>query len=172
MQSAFSYTPELFRSASGIIVSSVFVFVLSRSNVRQFCQTQKDPSGRRQRAPRPDQHRNSTTPKAFVITIEKQTLALISITASSLDVLAALYLAHDLLGGEHGALRTLPRAVPYGTLFGWGTASRWAGIRAAERSVASIPGSRGTNRHHGSWLDSGIRRVEYSRAGDCVSLGH
>jgi len=52
--------------------------------------------------------------------IEKHTLALISIIGSSLDVLGALYLAYDLLGGEHGPLRTLTRAVTYGVLFGTG----------------------------------------------------
>ena len=54
------------------------------------------------------------------MTIDKHTLALISITGSSLDVLGALYLAYDLLGGEHGPLRTLTRAVTYGALFGAG----------------------------------------------------
>ena len=38
------------------------------------------------------------------MTIAKETLALISIIGSSLDVLGALYLAYDLLGGEHGPL--------------------------------------------------------------------
>ena len=52
--------------------------------------------------------------------IDKHTLALISIVGSSLDVLGALYLAYDLLGGEHGPLRTLTRAVTYGILFGAG----------------------------------------------------
>ena len=47
------------------------------------------------------------------MTIDKHTLALISIVGSSLDVLGALYLAYDLLGGEHGPLRTLTRAVTY-----------------------------------------------------------
>jgi hypothetical protein len=54
------------------------------------------------------------------MTIDKHTLALISIIGSSLDVLGALYLAYDLLGGEHGPLRTLTRAVTYGSLFGAG----------------------------------------------------
>lgn len=53
-------------------------------------------------------------------TIDKHTLALISIIGSSLDVLGALYLAYDLLGGEHGPLRTLTRLVTYGALFGTG----------------------------------------------------
>src|SRR5438067_10746483 len=52
--------------------------------------------------------------------MDKHTLALISIIGSSLDMLGALYLAYDLLGGEHGPLRTLTRAVTYGALFGLG----------------------------------------------------
>ena len=52
--------------------------------------------------------------------IDRHTIALISIIGCSLDVLGALYLAYDLLGGEHGPLRTLTRAVTYGVLFGVG----------------------------------------------------
>src|SRR4029077_12618849 len=52
--------------------------------------------------------------------MDKHTLALISIIGSSFDVLGALYLAYDLLGGEHGPLRTLTRAVTYGAFFGTG----------------------------------------------------
>ena len=54
------------------------------------------------------------------MTIDKHTLALVSIAGCSLDVLGALYLAYDLLGGEHGPLRTLTRGVTYGALFGTG----------------------------------------------------
>ena len=54
------------------------------------------------------------------MTIDKHTLALVSIVGSSLDVLGALYLAYDLLGGERGPLRTLTRAITYGVLFGAG----------------------------------------------------
>jgi hypothetical protein len=54
------------------------------------------------------------------MTIDKQTIALISVIGSALDVLGALYLAYDLLGGEHGPLRILTRAVTYGALFGTG----------------------------------------------------
>src|ERR1700731_2719553 len=54
------------------------------------------------------------------MTIDKHTIALVSIIGSALDVLGALYLAYDLLGGEHGPLRTLTRAVTYGTLLGTG----------------------------------------------------
>jgi hypothetical protein len=52
--------------------------------------------------------------------IDKHTVALVSIVGSSLEVLGALYLAYDLLGGEHGPLRTLTRGVTYGVLFGGG----------------------------------------------------
>lgn len=52
--------------------------------------------------------------------IDKHAVALVSIVGSSLDVLGALYLAYDLLGGEHGPLRTLTRGVTYGALFGTG----------------------------------------------------
>jgi hypothetical protein len=54
------------------------------------------------------------------MTVDRHTLALISIVGSSLDVLGALYLAYDLLGGEHGPLRTLTRGVTYAALFGAG----------------------------------------------------
>ena len=52
--------------------------------------------------------------------MDKYTLALIGTVGTSLDVLGTLYLAYDLLGGEHGPLRTLTRAVTYGALFGAG----------------------------------------------------
>jgi len=53
-------------------------------------------------------------------TIDRHTIAVISIIGNSLDVLGALYLTYDLLGGEHGPLRTLTRAVTYGALYGIG----------------------------------------------------
>jgi hypothetical protein len=45
-------------------------------------------------------------------------LAELSIAGSVLDVLGALYLAYDLLGGKHGPLRILTRSVTYGLFFG------------------------------------------------------
>ena len=47
-------------------------------------------------------------------------LAEFSIAGSILDVLGALYLAYDLLGGRHGPLRTLTRSVTYGLFLGIG----------------------------------------------------
>ncbi len=52
--------------------------------------------------------------------MDHHTLAAISIAGSCLDVLGSLYLAYDLLGGQHGPLRLLTRAVTYSILFGVG----------------------------------------------------
>ena len=59
-------------------------------------------------------------PGSIEVLMDRHTLAIISITGSSLDVLGALYLAYDLLGGEHGPLRVLTRGVTYGALFAIG----------------------------------------------------
>jgi hypothetical protein len=48
------------------------------------------------------------------------TVAAVSIAGSCLDVLGSLYLAYDLLGGQHGPLRLLTRAVTYSIVFGVG----------------------------------------------------
>jgi len=82
------------------------------------------------------------------MTIDKHTLALVSIIGSSFDVLGALYLAYDLLGGEHGPLRTLSRAVTYGALFGTGYGLAFGPVFGLAAGVA-----------HGITLAS-----EYSRA--------
>jgi hypothetical protein len=52
--------------------------------------------------------------------MDHHTLAGISIAGTSLDLLGGLYLAYDLLGGEHGPLRSITRGVTYGMLFGIG----------------------------------------------------
>jgi hypothetical protein len=48
------------------------------------------------------------------------TVAAISIAGTCLSVLGSLYLAYDLLGGRHGPLRLLTRAVTYSVVFGIG----------------------------------------------------
>jgi hypothetical protein len=48
------------------------------------------------------------------------TIAAVSIIGTCLDVIGSLYLAYDLLGGQHGPLRLLTRAVTYSVLFGIG----------------------------------------------------
>jgi len=45
---------------------------------------------------------------------------MVSITGTCLDLLGSLYLAYDLLGGQHGPLRLLTRAVTYSVVFGIG----------------------------------------------------
>ena len=52
--------------------------------------------------------------------MDHHTLAAISISGTCLDVLGSLYLAYDLLGGQHGPLRLLTRAVTYSIIFGLG----------------------------------------------------
>lgn len=52
--------------------------------------------------------------------MDHHTVAAISIAGSCLDVLGSLYLAYDLLGGQHGPLRLLTRAVTYSIVFGVG----------------------------------------------------
>src|ERR1700756_5626501 len=52
--------------------------------------------------------------------IDHHTVAAIAISGSGLDVLGSLYLAYDLLGGEHGPLRLLTRMVTYSILVGLG----------------------------------------------------
>ena len=52
--------------------------------------------------------------------MDHHTLAAISISGTCLDVLGSLYLAYDLLGGQHGPLRLLTRAVTYSIVFGIG----------------------------------------------------
>jgi hypothetical protein len=70
------------------------------------------------------------------MTIEKHTLALFSIVGCSLDVLGSLYLAYDLLGGEHGPLRTLTRGVTYGLIFGGGYALAFGPVFGVATGVA------------------------------------
>ena len=54
------------------------------------------------------------------MSIDHHTVAAISIAGTCLDVLGSLYLAYDLLGGQHGPLRLLTRAVTYSVVFGAG----------------------------------------------------
>src|SRR5277367_3056241 len=49
--------------------------------------------------------------------MDHHTVAAVAIGGSFLDMLGSLYLAYDLLGGRHGPLRLLTRAVTYSILF-------------------------------------------------------
>jgi hypothetical protein len=52
--------------------------------------------------------------------MDHHTVAAVSIAGTCLDLLGSLYLAYDLLGGQHGPLRLLTRAVTYSVVFGVG----------------------------------------------------
>lgn len=52
--------------------------------------------------------------------MDHHTLAAISVTGTCFDVVGSLYLAYDLLGGQHGPLRLITRAVTYSLVFGIG----------------------------------------------------
>lgn len=52
--------------------------------------------------------------------MDHHTVAAVSLTGIFLDVLGGLYLAYDLLGGQHGPLRLLTRMVTYSIVFGIG----------------------------------------------------
>lgn len=52
--------------------------------------------------------------------MDHHAVAAISVSGICLDVLGGLYLAYDLLGGQHGPLRLLTRLVTYSIVFGVG----------------------------------------------------
>src|ERR1700687_3861650 len=52
--------------------------------------------------------------------MDHHTVAAVSIAGTCLDVIGSLYLAYDLLGGQHGPLRLLTRAMTYSIVFGVG----------------------------------------------------
>jgi hypothetical protein len=106
------------------------------------------------------------------MTIDRHTIALVSIIGSSLDMLGALYLAYDLLGGEHGPLRTLTRGVTYGAIFGIGYGLAFGPLfglvnAAAHGSTLAWEFSRASRREPrpGIWYDvamSAIRGVGFA----------
>jgi hypothetical protein len=55
-----------------------------------------------------------------MISMDHHAVAAVSLTGICLDVLGGLYLAYDLLGGQHGPLRLLTRMVTYSIVFGIG----------------------------------------------------
>ena len=113
------------------------------------------------------------------MTIDRHTLAVVSIADSSLDVLSALYLAYDLLGGEHGPLRTLTRGVTYGALYGAGYGLALGPVFGLACGVAhgitlawefSRYSRRGSK--PGSWYDtamSAIRGAGFACSFSCVA---
>jgi hypothetical protein len=73
--------------------------------------------------PRKANHNHQSFRSTFSLynrSMDHHTVAAVSITGTCLDVLGSLYLAYDLLGGQHGPLRLLTRAVTYSVVFGVG----------------------------------------------------
>src|ERR1700686_3775937 len=62
----------------------------------------------------------SSNRKFYNPCMDHHTVAAVSITGTCLDVLGSLYLAYDLLGGQHGPLRLITRAVTSSLVFGIG----------------------------------------------------
>ena len=54
--------------------------------------------------------------------VDHHIVAAISIAGTFIDVIGSLFLAYDLLGGQHGPLRLITRAVTYSVVFGAGFA--------------------------------------------------
>src|SRR6266480_2317976 len=124
----------------------------------------------------------SQPPRVYLynLRMDHHALAAVSITGSLLDVVGSLYLAYDLLGGQHGPLRLLTRAVTYSLVFGIGyglglgpffglTAGITAGITLA---IEFNRASRGLDHYSLLWeaVFSAIRAVGYG-AGLYAILG-
>jgi hypothetical protein len=100
------------------------------------------------------------------------TVAAVSIIGTCLDVLGSLYLAYDLLGGQHGPLRLVTRAVTYSILFGLGYGfglGLFFGLAAGVASGVTISielnrAARGVNHYSLPWeaLFSAIRGVAFA----------
>src|SRR6201998_3386910 len=103
--------------------------------------------------------------------MDHHTVAAVSIAGTCLDVLGSLYLAYDLLGGQHGPLRLLTRAVTYSVVFGAGYGLGLGLLFVLAPGIASgIPlaiefsrAARGLDHYSWPWeaLFSAIRGVGY-----------
>lgn len=69
--------------------------------------------------------------------MDHHTVAAVSLAGICLDVLGGLYLAYDLLGGEHGPLRLLTRMVTYSIVLGIGYGLGLGLLFGAAAGVAS-----------------------------------
>ncbi len=69
--------------------------------------------------------------------MDHHAVAAISLTGIFLNVLGGLYLAYDLLGGQHGPLRLLTRMVTYSFLFGLGYGLGLGFVFGATAGIAS-----------------------------------
>src|ERR1700749_5036811 len=100
------------------------------------------------------------------LSIDRHMVALLCIVGSALDLLGALYLAYDLLGGEHGPLRTLTRAVTYGAIFGIGYGLAFGPAFGLATGLAhgitlgfEYAGASKSKPDQGFWYDTGMSAI-------------
>jgi uncharacterized membrane protein len=112
--------------------------------------------------------------------MDHHTVAAVSIAGTCLDVIGSLYLAYDLLGGRHGPLRLLTRAVTYSVVFGVGYGlglGLFFGLASGVATGVTIAielnrAARGLEHYSWQWegFFSAIRSVAFS-VGLYVTLG-
>ena len=102
-------------------------------------------------------------------------MAAVSIAGTCLDVIGSLYLAYDLLGGQHGPLRLLTRAMTYSIVFGvgYGLGLGWFfGLASGVTSGVTIAielnrAARGLD-HYSLWWEGWISAIRGIAFGACL----
>ena len=107
--------------------------------------------------------------------MDHHTVAAVSIAGTCLDVIGSLYLAYDLLGGQHGPLRLLTRAVTYSVVFGIGYGlglGLWFGLFSGVASGVTIAielnrAARGLE-HYSLWWEGFFSAIRGVAFGACL----
>ena len=107
--------------------------------------------------------------------MDHHTVAAVSIAGTCLDVIGSLYLAYDLLGGQHGPLRLLTRAMTYSIVFGvgYGLGLGWFfGLASGMTSGVTIAielnrAARGLD-HYSLWWEGWFSAIRGIAFGACL----
>jgi hypothetical protein len=107
--------------------------------------------------------------------MDHHTVAAVSIAGTCLDVIGSLYLAYDLLGGQHGPLRLLTRAMTYSIVFGvgYGLGLSWFfGLASGVTSGVTIAielnrAARGLD-HYSLWWEGWFSAIRGIAFGACL----
>ncbi|MEY2396686.1 MAG: hypothetical protein QOF94_3031 [Acidobacteriaceae bacterium] len=107
--------------------------------------------------------------------MDHHTVAAVSIAGTCLDVIGSLYLAYDLLGGQHGPLRLLTRAVTYSVVFGVGFGlglGFWFGLASGVANGVTIAielnrAARGLE-HYSFWWEALFSAIRAIAFGACL----
>jgi hypothetical protein len=107
--------------------------------------------------------------------MDHHTVAAVSIAGTCLDVIGSLYLAYDLLGGQHGPLRLLTRAMTYSIVFGvgYGLGLGWFfGLASGVSSGVTIAielnrAARGLD-HYSLWWEGWFSAIRGIAFGACL----